>query len=459
MRLRSVWCGAVGALTMLSCGSAEEPAPAPPAPPSRPAVAEPARTDVRLSPDGSWLAFLAAAEGGPGLWLAPAGDPGAARLVAGPGSPAAAEGDGDPGAESGGALSAADGAGRVTAFRWAYSGPRLLYVAASGGVPRLFAVAAAGGASRPLTPAGRPARLVHLSPSRPGQAVVELGVELGGGHREKGEDGAAGEDAAPGETGDPASGEGRGGEGAGVRGSGAGASDAAAAAAIRDLYLLDLDSGALELIVVNDRFSDWGVDGDLDLRLAFETAAGGVRVSQRGETGEWVDFSWIPAEEKGRTRFLGFDGGAGVAYFLDGRGRDRVALVGSHVISGRAEVVFQDPAGDVGEVLFHPLRATPQAAAAGRNGRQRWLLLDEEVRGDLARLRALGAGDLEIVDRALDDRRWLVALVPWDGPRRFYLYDREAGTAELLFGGRGHLLAAAGEDGSEGAPKRRVSSP
>ncbi len=147
-----------------------------------------------------------------------------------------------------------------------------------------------------------------------------------------------------------------------------------------------------------------------------------------------------------------------MAYFLDGRGRDHVALVGSHVISGRAEVLFQDAETDVTDVVFHPSTRRPQAAAAGRHG-QRWLVLDEAVRRDLARLEGFADGDLEIVDRALDDRRWLVAVVPWSAPRRFYLYDRETGETELLFGGRPELLAAAGTPGAGAEPGADGATP
>ncbi len=255
MRLRSGLCCALGASVLLACGPAEEPpvVAAPPAPPERPAIAEPDRTDVRLSPDGAWLAFRPPGDA-PGLWLAPAGDLAAARLVE-PEAP-------DEAAE-------ADRAVAVLEFRWAYTGRELLYLSASGveRQPRLHAVDAETGEVRPLTPAGRAARLVHLSPSRPSVAVVELAAE---------------------QEGEPAAGPG----------------------APGDLYLLDLESGALELIAPNDGFAAWGFDDDLDLRLAFAEAADGLRVSQRAETGEWVDYSWIPADESARTRFLGLRCGA-----------------------------------------------------------------------------------------------------------------------------------------------------
>jgi hypothetical protein len=166
-----------------------------------------------------------------------------------------------------------------------------------------------------------------------------------------------------------------------------------------------------------------------------------MRVRQQGETGDWVDVSWVPTRDLPQTRFLGFDRTARVAYYLDSRGRSAAALVASNLTTGDDRVLFQDPTADVAEVLVHPVQKTVQAVVAARARRQ-WRILDEDVRSDFGILEGLGAGDLEIVDRSLDDTVWLAAVVPLDGPRRFYRYDRGTHQAKLLFAGRPDEVAA-----------------
>src|ERR1700681_53319 len=49
--------------------------------PRRKLFANPDRTQARISPDGSWLSWLAPQDGVLNVWVAPAGDVGAARCL------------------------------------------------------------------------------------------------------------------------------------------------------------------------------------------------------------------------------------------------------------------------------------------------------------------------------------------------------------------------------------------
>ncbi|HOU41361.1 MAG TPA: S9 family peptidase, partial [Promineifilum sp.] len=78
-------------------------------------------------------------------------------------------------------------------------------------------------------------------------------------------------------------------------------------------------------------------------------------------------------------------------------------------------------------------------AVAFNYERKHWQVLDPVIAADLDYLAGVADGEVEITSRSLDDQYWLVANVVDDGPARYYLYDRAAGTAEFLFTNRAEL--------------------
>jgi len=132
-------------------------AAAPPLIPRRAFFEEPERRDVRLSPDGASIAFLAPLDGVPNVWVgetaAVARDPAAARPLT------------------------RDGGRGIRSYDWAYDGAHLLYLQDDGGDEdwRLHRVELATGEDVDLTPLpGVQARIVHLSPRHPSQVLVGL---------------------------------------------------------------------------------------------------------------------------------------------------------------------------------------------------------------------------------------------------------------------------------------------
>ena len=53
--------------------------------------------------------------------------------------------------------------------------------------------------------------------------------------------------------------------------------------------------------------------------------------------------------------------------------------------------------------------------------------------------RSVADGDIEVVSRTLDDKRWIVVYIMDDGPVRYYKYNREQKRAEFLFTNRQNL--------------------
>jgi dipeptidyl aminopeptidase/acylaminoacyl peptidase len=110
-----------------------------------------------------------------------------------------------------------------------------------------------------------------------------------------------------------------------------------------------------------------------------------------------------------------------------------------HMTSGETELLAEDPRVDASGVIVHPTSRQIQAVAFVY-ARKRWEVLDPAIEPDLGKLQAVADGEVEVLSRTLDDKAWIVSYVVDDGPLRYYLYDRSAGTVELLFTEREALV-------------------
>jgi dipeptidyl aminopeptidase/acylaminoacyl peptidase len=129
---------------------------------------------------------------------------------------------------------------------------------------------------------------------------------------------------------------------------------------------------------------------------------------------------------------VGFDASGKSFFLIDSRGRDTGALYKIDFKTKKPTLLADDPKADVQGVLLHPRTREVQAVATTFE-RRRWITVDPSIQPDLAALAAISEGEIEILDRTLDDRSWIVALNVSDGPARYFLYDREAKRATLLF--------------------------
>jgi dipeptidyl aminopeptidase/acylaminoacyl peptidase len=121
--------------------------------PRRELFGNPTRAQGRISPDGRWLSWLAPKDGVLNIWVAPAGDVGAARVIT-------------------------DDKKRGIRFHaWAHTSQHLLYIQDEGGTEdwHVYAVPTQGGPARDLTPLPSvSARIQALSLDEPNTLVVAL---------------------------------------------------------------------------------------------------------------------------------------------------------------------------------------------------------------------------------------------------------------------------------------------
>ncbi|MFN2130347.1 MAG: S9 family peptidase, partial [Anaerolineae bacterium] len=329
----------------------------------------PDRTNVRLSPDGAHLSWLAPVDGVLNVWVAPRDNLDAARPVT------------------------HDTGRGIHRYWWAYSSTDLLYIQDRDGDENyhLYAVDLVEVGVRDLTPLeGVQARIQHLSHKHPDELLVAL--------NDRDEE-------------------------------------------LHDLYRLDLRTGERTLVQENPGYADFLTDDDMRVRAATrQTPDGGLEVLLPGKKGqEWVLWQTIPQQDAMTTWPIGFDASGDVLYLVDSRGRDTAALLAQHMTSGETELLAEDPRVDASGVIVHPTSRQIQAVAFVY-ARKRWEVLDPAIEPDLGKLQAVADGDVEVVSRTLDDSAWVVAYVVDDGPLRYYLYDRSAGTVELLFTEREALV-------------------
>jgi dipeptidyl aminopeptidase/acylaminoacyl peptidase len=203
-----------------------------------------------------------------------------------------------------------------------------------------------------------------------------------------------------------------------------------------DIYNLNLLTGERKLLLQHDRFAGFDVDDDLQIRLAAEMLPdGGMLISKMDSAGAWVPFDNYPAEDMLTTGSLGFDKTGGFLYLTDSRGRNTSALVRQDLQTGEKQVIAEDSRADFSGVLVHPAEKTIQAVSFTYE-RRNWQILDPTIQADWAALKALAAGDFEIVSQTLDNQLWVVSYVMDNGPIRSYIYNRQTGQAQFLFTNR-----------------------
>ncbi|MCC6160253.1 MAG: S9 family peptidase [Deltaproteobacteria bacterium] len=275
----------------------------------------------------------------------------------------------------------------IRMYFWPYLGDRILYLQDQGGDEnwRVYAVDLTTNETRDLTPFDKvQAQIEAVSPKHPDSIVVGLNDR------------------------DPE---------------------------FHDLYRIDLAIGARELIQRNDGYAGFLVDDDYRVRFAVKMREDGGTDYLIAKDGAFEPYMTVGREDSMTTSISGFDKSATSIYLIDSRGRNTAALTSVDLATGAAKTIYENARADVSGVMAHPTEKTIQAAASTYE-RTEWTILDESIRPDMQRLRAKLAGDIEVIDGTLDDRRWIVVDLADDGPVRYYLFDRDSGEIRFLFANR-----------------------
>jgi dipeptidyl aminopeptidase/acylaminoacyl peptidase len=208
---------------------------------------------------------------------------------------------------------------------------------------------------------------------------------------------------------------------------------------LHDVYRLNIDTGERTLLLRNPEFAEFITDDDYQLRFALRLLTdGGLEILERTRVESWQSFMRLDMEDALTTELVGFDKTGQTLYMRDSRRRDRVALVALNLETGRQTLLAENPRADEGDLLIHPTEKHIQAAAFTYE-RKQWQIIDELIAADLAYLGTVTGGDIDVVSRTLDDKRWIVAYTLDNSPRRYYYYQRETQMATFLFTDRQNL--------------------
>jgi dipeptidyl aminopeptidase/acylaminoacyl peptidase len=208
-----------------------------------------------------------------------------------------------------------------------------------------------------------------------------------------------------------------------------------------DMHRIDLASGAITLDTENPGdVLGWATDPDFQIRACQaqnpQDASTIVRVRD-DRNAPWRDLVILPFGENGGVVDFTADGKS--LYFMTSMGADTTRLVRIDAASGKElETIARDPKSDLNDVIIHPDSKKVQAVAFNYL-KNEWRVLDPAIQDDFAALAKLGRGEFYLGGRDRADKTWLVTTQVDDGPVGYYIYDRAAKKADLLFVNRPEL--------------------
>jgi dipeptidyl aminopeptidase/acylaminoacyl peptidase len=223
-----------------------------------------------------------------------------------------------------------------------------------------------------------------------------------------------------------------------------------------DVYRVNLETGATLMDAQNPGdVIGWTPDQNLVIRAAtafndnLETV---VRVRDSGKA-PWRDLLKIPFEQ---APFLGQVNGGNIIVGFSQDGKKLIVgsskgsltnrLVELDTTTGKElRVLASDPQADLWQnfatsfVLLRDPRDNHVQAAAFDYMKPEWRAVDPAVANDLKYLAALQTGAFIVSSRDMSDQKWAIWYFTDNGPTSFYLYDRAAHKAQLLFQDRPQL--------------------
>jgi dipeptidyl aminopeptidase/acylaminoacyl peptidase len=205
---------------------------------------------------------------------------------------------------------------------------------------------------------------------------------------------------------------------------------------LHDTHRIDLTSGKDTLVEENPGYLGYLADDDYNLRFAISANPDGSQeLLRRGADGKYASYSHIDAADNFNTGPAGLDADGKILYMFDSRGRNTSVATAIDLASGKETLLAEDPRADAENVFTEP-RTEKVRAVAFNYDRRSWKVVDPAIAGDLEYLKTVADGEVQVLSTSLDDKRWVVGYLMDDGPYRFYLYDRPAKRASLLFTNR-----------------------
>jgi dipeptidyl aminopeptidase/acylaminoacyl peptidase len=204
-----------------------------------------------------------------------------------------------------------------------------------------------------------------------------------------------------------------------------------------DVYRLDLKTGKMEMDTENPGdVANWQADNDLRVRAAqISTPDGGSIIRVRNDVNSpWRELiKWGPDETFGGV--FGFTPDNKSVWVGTSLDANAARLLQIDVATGARKVIASDPQFDIQGIVTQPKTNALEVVTFVKQ-RIAYDFIDPKIKADYQILQKAHEGDIDNLSRSLDDNKWIVTYVSDDGPVYFYLYDRPAKQATLLFSNR-----------------------
>lgn len=210
---------------------------------------------------------------------------------------------------------------------------------------------------------------------------------------------------------------------------------------LHDIYLLDIGTGALTMVMENTAGYAGGMaDDTLTMRMVFrQNMAGGIdffRVTDN--VAEETPFESVPMEDALTTSAAGYSHDGKLLYWLDSRGRDTAALFAQDTATGTKTLIAEDARADISDTLRDPVTGRVQAYAVDYLT-EKWVAFDPAIQASLEWLESKLEGRFGVNSRSDDDSKWIVFNDPITAPTTIYIYDRKASTLTQFYVSRPEL--------------------
>ncbi len=203
-----------------------------------------------------------------------------------------------------------------------------------------------------------------------------------------------------------------------------------------DVYRVNVATGESSLVFENNEFAWVFSDPQFTVRYGVRYRAdGGFDMVHAGGSDAGKLFRSVGIEDAFTTEPIEFSADGKTLYWLDSQGRDRSALIGQDLATGRLDVLSSSLEADVGEPVLDPVTCRPIAAPLVY-GRRRWSAVDPSFVPDLDRLKATRQGELAWFGLSDDRKTWIGYIDSGAAPGRYVHYDRPSGQVRRLFSTR-----------------------
>ena len=205
---------------------------------------------------------------------------------------------------------------------------------------------------------------------------------------------------------------------------------------VHDVFELNVKTGALILVIENPgRVIGWIANENLVVLGKLETLPdGGHQVSVRDSIDDpWrLLGTWSKDDEAPDKLYFSKDGK--YLYASDGRNSNTMRFVKIELNSGKVIPLFYDPEYDVNGDIMVDFDTLEPLALTYMKDRKAWIFFDDTTqRTFLDDIRPLDHGDISIVSRTLDNKKWVAIFMKDNGPVSFWLFDRVTKKKTFLF--------------------------